>query len=84
MAVVLTAMLAPATAAAARAPMALGIQDDPVLMPAAYPPRDGRPMPRMLPAAALDRAQALGASLVKLKVEWSSVQRTREGLDSRR
>jgi len=80
-AVVLAAVLGPATAAPARAPMALGIQDDPMLMPAAYPPRDGRPMPRLSPPAALDRARALGASLVKLKVEWSSVQRTREGLD---
>jgi len=74
LAVVLAAALAVPGAAQARPPLALGIQDDALLLPALYGYRDARPAPRMAPARALDEARALGVSVVKLKAEWSSFQ----------
>ena len=66
-------LVAPSTAAA-RPPLALGIQDDALLLPATYGYRDARPAPRLTPARALDEARALEVSLVKLKAEWSAFQ----------
>ncbi len=68
---------APAHAGAqvTRQPLALGIQDDAVFMPAyfGYPGRS--PLaPRLNADRALDAAAALGGSLVKLKAQWSSLQ----------
>ena len=70
------AATAPAPAAAQeREPLALGVQDDAVLMPAyfGYPGRS--PLaPRVDGERALDEVAALGGSLVKLKAQWSSLQ----------
>jgi hypothetical protein len=86
----LLALLVPASADAdagagagppVRMPMALGIQDDALLMPTVYGYLDGRPARRMAPAAALDRARSLGVTLVKLKAEWSSFEPTPGGVD---
>lgn len=73
-AVVALAAAAPA-AAQERTPLALGVQDDAVLMPAyfGYPGRS--PLaPRVDGERALDEVAALGGSLVKLKAQWSSLQ----------
>jgi Cellulase (glycosyl hydrolase family 5) len=69
--------------AQARAPLALGIQDDAVLLPAyfGYPGRSPR-APRLGANRALDEAAALGISLVKLKAQWSSLEPRRGVVDT--
>ena len=77
------AAVAPGQAAAqTRAPLVLGVQDDALLMPAyfGYPGRSPR-APRLGADKALDEAAALGGSLVKLKAQWSSLERRRGRVD---
>lgn len=81
----LALILAVALAAAAlvpahgqvRAPLVLGVQDDAVLLPSyfGYPGRSPL-VPRIGAERALEAA-ALGGSLVKLKAQWSSLERRR-------
>jgi hypothetical protein len=63
------------SAAAARTPLQLGIQDDALLLPAYFGYRGPPSLPAQLaPEHALDEAAALGVSLVKLKAQWSSLE----------
>ncbi|MDP2710473.1 MAG: hypothetical protein Q8O56_04580 [Solirubrobacteraceae bacterium] len=77
-----TAAGAAAAGAMARTHLQLGIQDDAVLLPGyfSYPDATWRG-PRLAPARALDEAAALGVSLVKLKAQWSSLERQRGEVD---